>query len=233
MVQVQSKFGEDLEETKRKLIAAEIGHSKTKISRLRELTGKKTWARTGDIPAIDLFCGCGGASLGMINAGYDILAGLDLAGDALKTYQFNLGNAVRADVRYLPFRGWPDIEIDLLIGCPPCPGFSTMNRSRHKPRYRKQRALLKWFALAVEYLKPKKIFFENIPLARKSSEFRWMVKFLRFETAPPYELWYDILDAADFGVPQRRKRLILIGRRCDEYWMVEVNEHHTRGVINF
>ena len=82
--------------------------------------------------------------------------------------------------------------------------------------------LLQWFALAVEYLKPKAIMFENIPDAKKSIEFLRMVKFLRFETAPPYAVTYDILDAADYGVPQHRRRLILIGLRNDDYFMLEV-----------
>lgn len=184
--------------------------------------GLKKRKRKGKLTAIDLFCGCGGASLGIINAGFDVLAGVDLSGMALSTYQYNLGNAVRADIKHLPFR--VDLEIDLLIGCPPCQGFSRMNKNRETDFYRKQRMLLQYFALAVEYIKPRLIFFENIPEVLKSPEFKAMVKFLRFETAPPYEVWYDVLDAADFGVPQHRRRVILIGKRSDEFWMTKIVE---------
>lgn len=196
------------------------------INQLQECTGNKKGGKRGnktcdidwgpDAPTfIDLFCGCGGASLGCIHAGYNLLCGIDTAKDALATYQYNLGNAIRADVKYLPLR--PGIEPTLVVFCSPCQGFSVGNRMKKdkngnlKPRYRALNRLILFAALAVEYLQPKYIFMENVPLIVKSPEFREMVKFFKFECVPPYDLQWTVLDAANFGVPQHRVRLILVG----------------------
>jgi DNA (cytosine-5)-methyltransferase 1 len=163
---------------------------------------------------IDLFCGCGGASLGLMNAGWNNLCGIDIAKGALLTYQYNLGNAIRADIRHLPLR--EDLRPDLVWGSPPCQGFSRMNCRKHTPKYAKQRKLLLWFALAVEYLQPKIVGFENIPETKRSPEFHEMLRMLKFEIYMPYSVSWKILNFADFGVPQRRHRIILIGIKVDK-----------------
>lgn len=165
--------------------------------------------------AIDLFCGCGGASLGLVKAGYNLLCGIDIGKDALRTYQHNLGNAIRADIRFLPLR--ENLQPFLVWGSPPCPGFSTLNIARHKERYQKQRMLLLWFAIAIEYLQPQRILFENIPNAKNYPEFYEMLRMLKFEIIMPYEITWKILDAADYGVPQHRRRIILVGARKDKF----------------
>lgn len=180
--------------------------------------------------AIDVFCGCGGASLGMYMAGFDLWCGIDLSKDALQTYQYNLGNAIMADAWHLPLR--PNLEPDLLIGCPPCPPFSSAARTqrKHSEKTRKRHAemarLLIAFAGAVQYLNPKTIFFENVPPTMKSLEFKEMCELLQMETFPPYQIEYQILDCADYGVPQHRKRLFLIGKRCDKFFVAEVLPLH-------
>lgn len=163
---------------------------------------------------IDLFCGCGGATLGLIQAGFNHLCGIDIAKDALKTYQFNIGNAIRADVRCLPLR--PDLKPHLVHGSPPCQGFSRMNFHKSKPKYAKQRKLILWFAVAIEYLQPKAISFEMIPDARRYPEFHEMLRMLKFEICMPYSVSWKILNFADFGVPQRRHRIILFGIKVDK-----------------
>jgi DNA (cytosine-5)-methyltransferase 1 len=161
---------------------------------------------------IDLFCGCGGASLGLIQAGYEDLCGIDLSKMALKTYQHNLGNAVMADVRYLPLR--EDLEPTVVWYSPPCQGFSNANSMRKKnPRYRTLNRLMLYAALAIEYLQPKFIIMENVPSTAKSPEFLEMAKFLRFECTSPYSLKWKVLDCADFGVPQHRPRLFMVGAK--------------------
>lgn len=164
---------------------------------------------------IDLFCGCGGASLGFRNAGYELLCGIDLNSDALMTYQHNLGNAIKADVRHLPLRH--GLRPCCVIAGPPCQGFSRMNRFRSNPTYQRQRNLLKWFAVAVKYLEPEMIMFENIPDVQRFPEFKAMVWMLEYDIAPVYCLNYEVLDAADYGVPQHRRRLILVGRKVPSH----------------
>jgi len=125
-------------------------------------------APADDAPTfIDLFCGCGGASLGFIQAGYRHLCGIDMAKDALKTYQYNLGNAIKADVRFLPLR--EGIQPTLVHYSPPCQGFSISNTNKKtkdgklKPKYRFMNRLMLYAALAVEYLQPEFISMENVP----------------------------------------------------------------------
>jgi DNA (cytosine-5)-methyltransferase 1 len=183
--------------------------------------GRKTYDLNSDNPnaptAIDLFCGCGGASLGFVQAGFNVLCGIDLGRDALETYQFNIGNAVMADVRFLPLR--EGIAPKLLHYSPPCQGFSTANTTKKgkdgklKPKYRVMNRLMLYAALAVEYLQPEFISMEEVPLTAKSKEFLEMCFFLRYESTTVYDLQWKILDAADYGVPQHRVRLWLIGRK--------------------
>lgn len=162
---------------------------------------------------VDLFCGCGGVSLGLIQAGYNCLCGIDLARDALKTYQHNIGNAIMADVRFLPLR--ENLQPTVVWGSPPCQGFSRLNSQKRSEHYARQRRLLLWFAVAVEYLQPKAIIFENIPDTKRYPEFHEMLRMLQFEICMPYKVKWEILDAADYGVPQHRRRIILVGFRAD------------------
>ena len=166
--------------------------------------------------AVDLFCGCGGASLGFIQAGYNVLCGIDLDKYALQTYQLNIGGAIKADVRFLPLR--EGLAPTLLHWSAPCQGFSTSNTTKKvkgklKPKYVKLNKLMMWGALAAEQLQPEYISMENVPPAAKSSEFLEMLFFLRYESSTVYDIDWKLLDAADYGVPQHRVRLWLIGRK--------------------
>lgn len=176
---------------------------------------------------VDLFCGCGGATLGYLQAGYVHWCGIDIAIDALQTYEYNLGNSIRADVNYLPLR--PNLQPDVVHGSPPCQPFSKASASRRKQdinglkaRYKKMASLLQAFAKAVVYLAPKAITFENVPLTVKSLEFTEMLRILRWDNGywPAYQYEWQLLNAADFGVPQNRVRVWLIGLRIDEGYVV-------------
>lgn len=165
---------------------------------------------------VDLFCGCGGASLGFIQAGYRHLAGIDLAKDALWTYQHNLGNAICADIRFLPLR--ESLQPTVVHFSPPCQGFSTANTKKKingvlKLRYRSMNRLMLYGALAIEHLQPEFISMENVKSTEKSAEFLEMTFFLRYESSTVYDMTWKVLDAADYGVPQHRERLWLIGRK--------------------
>jgi DNA (cytosine-5)-methyltransferase 1 len=175
--------------------------------------------------AIDLFCGCGGASLGFIQAGFNVLCGIDLADDALKTYQMNIGGAIKADVRFLPLR--EGLAPTLLHWSAPCQGHSTANTKKKvngqlKPKYQRLNKLMLYGALAAELLQPEYISMENVPPAAKSAEFLEMLFFLKFESSTIYDIDWKILDAADYGVPQHRLRLWLIGRQMKIEGMISM-----------
>lgn len=112
---------------------------------------------------LDLYCGCGGFSLGFKNAMPDAeIVGVDLEEDCLKTYHYNgVGQAIRADARHLPIRLEPGY-VDIIIGGPPCEPFTRINRQRRgaaHPLY----DLVLWFLHYVAILQPKAWVMENVP----------------------------------------------------------------------
>jgi DNA (cytosine-5)-methyltransferase 1 len=162
---------------------------------------------------LDLFCGCGGSSLGFKLAAEELglnceIIGVDVDRDACITFQKNrVGQAIQADVRYLPFRIEEGL-FEVIIGCPPCQGFSRM---RSRLGFGDGRnVLIEVFARLVGEFLPIYLMFENVPRAQNSRQYRLLVEYLR---RYGYGFTAKVLDAADYGVPQRRKRLILVASR--------------------
>jgi len=162
--------------------------------------------------AVDLFCGAGGLSHGLRLAGFKILSAVDVDSDACRSYELNHpGVPVHEDdIRKVDGKnlvkpgGSP---LTLLAGCPPCQGFTRLNESsgRHDPR----NSLVIEYARLVEELKPTCIFFENVPgLLRGGSSFfsklQAVLSDLGYLSDP------KVVQLADYGVPQRRRRLIVL-----------------------
>jgi DNA (cytosine-5)-methyltransferase 1 len=174
---------------------------------------KKPVGKSACIRVLDLFCGCGGSSLGFKLAAeelglYPEIIGVDIDRDACITFQKNrVGQAIRADVRRAPFRVQKGL-FNVIIGCPPCQGFTRIGR-RSNPKDPRNK-LVRTFAELVRSLLPEYVLFENVPRVRNSHYYRWLVRRLK---ESGYELESGVVDAADYGVPQRRKRLILIASR--------------------
>ncbi len=176
--------------------------------------------RGADRPtAIDLFCGCGGTTQGLRDAGFRVLGAVD--NDYLATETFRANHPrVRVwldDIRRLSPLAVADAlgiergELDLLAGCPPCQGFSTMRTlngavSVDDPR----NDLLLEFQRFVEALEPKAMMVENVPGLAFDSRFS---SFCARMSELGYVGHHAILDAADYGVPQRRRRLIYLAGR--------------------
>jgi DNA (cytosine-5)-methyltransferase 1 len=169
--------------------------------------------------AIDLFSGCGGLTLGLKMAGFEVLAAVEVDPLSVETYQKNHGEVSvwERDIRQLKVSevkkrlGLWKGELDLLAGCPPCQGFSsirTLNgaRSISDPR----NDLIFEYLRFVEELKPKAIMFENVPGLITDERMIFLRKRLK-------KLGYNgdsgVLNVANFGVPQRRRRMILLGGR--------------------
>ncbi len=169
--------------------------------------------------AIDLFCGVGGMSLGFEQAGFDVVAGFDNEQRHLDTYSVNLpyskarrldlGTASGAVIR--SETGIGDRHIDVVFGGPPCQGFSFIGRrKRNDPRSQ----LLLDFIRLVGELRPSYFAVENVAgiLAKWSKprlkQFLAEAKALGYSVTGP-----DLLNAADFGVPQNRRRAFMIGAR--------------------
>lgn len=169
--------------------------------------------------AIDLFAGCGGMSEGLIEAGFKVVAAVELDPHASKTYRLNHENTelFQTDIRGLSVEDVKDVlsgrRLDLLAGCPPCQGFSSIRRlNRREPVADDRNDLLLEFLRFVEALEPMAIMMENVPGLENYHLFQSMVKRLK-------ELGYNpkhkIVNVANFDVPQRRRRLVLVGSLLD------------------
>lgn len=166
--------------------------------------------------AIDLFAGCGGLTLGLRKAGFKVVGAVEIDALAVGTYRRNHPRVRlwHSDIRKMTA---PAIlralnlnagELDLLAGCPPCQGFSTLRRLNGGRRVRdRQNDLVFDFLRLVRGLRPKAVMLENVPGLLTSTRFPRLKRALR---VLGYEVRIGIKDARYFGVPQRRRRLILL-----------------------
>lgn len=156
---------------------------------------------------IDLFCGCGGLSLGFQNAGYNIVAAFDYWDVALNIYQKNFQHPVyKRDLSDLT--DLSDFEVlhpDIIIGGPPCQDYSTAG---HRDETRGRAVLTISYAKIVEHIRPKYFLMENVAVIEKSETLK-VVNGI-FKNAG-YGLTQLTLDASKCGVPQIRKRYITFG----------------------
>jgi DNA (cytosine-5)-methyltransferase 1 len=169
--------------------------------------------------AVDLFSGCGGLTLGLKRAGFNVTGAMEIDPIAVETYKVNhkrifiwdqdIRTVKVAEVmRKLHIRRG---QLDLLAGCPPCQGFSRMTTLNGPAAARDERNdLALEFLRFVRGLRPRAVMIENVPGLAKDRRIRRVVAALE---GMGYKCTYDILDAADYGVPQRRQRFILLAGR--------------------
>lgn len=172
--------------------------------------------------AIDLFSGCGGLSRGLADAGYRVLAAVEIDRKACETYRANHRDVslLVGDIRevsatkLMRCAGLRKGELDLLAGCPPCQGFSTLRSRNGKTAAADPRNdLIDEFARLALALRPKMIMMENVPALARYEKF---IDFVERLSADGYQVTSKVLDVSDFGVPQRRKRLILSASRVGQ-----------------
>lgn len=171
--------------------------------------------------AIDLFCGCGGLSAGLRDAGFSIVAGIDIEPTYIQTFTKNFpeSESICADVTQLNPKdllaklGLEKGELDLLAGGPPCQGFS-----KNVPRSQRQldsenNKLVKTFLNYCKDIYPKWVLMENVAEMRNSFENHYTNEIVETLTELGYKVIHGVHNAADYGVPQRRKRAFFIARR--------------------
>jgi len=168
------------------------------------------------LTAIDLFAGCGGLTQGLRKAGFRVLGAIENEEKAAATYKLNhpSTHVWVSDIRSVKTRSLSRKlklrkgELDLLAGCPPCQGFSTMRTLNGKYSVRdKRNDLVSEFVRFVEGLRPRAVMMENVPGLVGNSRFR---QFCERLSELGYRGEYHILNAASFRVPQRRRRLIYL-----------------------
>lgn len=160
---------------------------------------------------IDLFSGCGGMSLGFQAAGFDIKAAFDNWSPAADIYASNFDHPIYREDLFAdgPIDIIKKYEPDLIIGGPPCQDFSISGKRTEGKRAN----LTIRFAEIVREIKPTWVVFENVYNIKR---FKTLVEMKQILSDAGYGLSENILDASYFGVPQRRKRYFLIGRRGEE-----------------
>ena len=165
------------------------------------------------IEAVDLFCGVGGLTHGLVKAGINVKAGFDLDPACLYPYEANNpGKFVETDIgvtnadQIASF--FSDSAVSLLAGCAPCQPFSTYSRSGRSAKRGNDWQLLRHFGRLVSEVQPDLVTMENVPQLVQHSVFD---EFL--ENLDGYFVSWSVVDAASHGVPQSRKRLVLIASK--------------------
>ena len=169
---------------------------------------------------VDLYSGCGGASLGFKEAGFKIVAAVDIDHSACETYALNVGlQPIEGDLRYvtgeliLKEAGMKRGEVDVVVGCPPCQGFSSLRRTKKGDSPDDNDDLLMVFAQRIIEIFPRMVIFENVPGIMRGRGRTFLRKFIKELEKHGYFPVGKLLNAANFGVPQHRKRLILLFTR--------------------
>jgi len=179
--------------------------------------GRRRRGTRSTLTAVDLFCGAGGLSEGLRWSGVSVVGAIDIAPLAIKTYRTNHPDTKvwEQDIRrlsptdMLSELGLRPGKLDLLAGCPPCQGFSTLRTHNQSSNVTDSRnGLVAQFARFCEVLKPRSVLMENVPGLGSDRRFQLLAGRL---VRMGYQLTHGVLDAADYGVPQRRRRFVLLG----------------------
>ncbi|MFH4618164.1 DNA cytosine methyltransferase [Vibrio furnissii] len=178
---------------------------------------------------VDLFSGAGGMSAGFEMAGFQVFASIELMEKYAKTHALNFPNSVTlsGDIRDLPpdefgkKTGISPQEPVIIIGGPPCQTFSNIGQSKIKSILNKdikhdpRNYLFKNYLDYVSYFKPDVFVMENVPNLKTKYNGEIFDKILKICAELGYKVNHKILDASHFGVPQKRKRLFIVGNRLN------------------
>ena len=166
---------------------------------------------------VDLFCGAGGLSKGFLDAGFDVVLGVDFDAPALQTFEANHGGAkaMKLDLfehenineikKYLEER---NIKLDVLVGGPPCQGFSLAGKREEDDE---RNILYSAMVKTAKTLKPKVVVLENVPGMLKLYEGKGAKRIMNDFTELGYKMHAQVLYAPNYGVPQIRKRVVFVG----------------------
>lgn len=168
---------------------------------------------------IDIFCGAGGMSLGFESAGFDVVAGIEIdpVHACVHSYNFPQCKMYRKDICEL--KGSDIVNelgaIDVIIGGPPCQGFSLIGKREESDDRNK---LIMEYMRIVDEIKPKYFVMENVSGLTIGYGKSYLERAISFIEEHGYTVVkpYKVLNAADYGVPQTRKRLFLLGARNDQ-----------------
>lgn len=174
------------------------------------------------IAAVDLFCGAGGLTHGLINSNVDVVAGIDIEGSCRYAYEHNNPGAVfiNKDVSELSSEEvaslFPKGAIKLLAGCAPCQPFSTYSQGRDV-RKDKKWPLLYAFSRLIKEVEPELVTMENVPDVTKHEVYQDFVQELE---GLGYSVSAKAVFCPEYGIPQRRKRHVLLASKLGEIGLI-------------
>lgn len=181
--------------------------------------------QTKSFTFIDLFSGCGGLSCGLEMAGHRCLLGVDANKEAIQTFAANHHEAAvyLGDIKKLSEKKLKELlknqKVDMVVGGPPCQGFSTVGRGLVEDE---RNQLFKEFVRIVKVTQPKVILFENVTglVAKKNQPI--LAKIFQYFEKLGYNMDARVLSAEEFGVPEKRRRAIIMGVKGGECIFPEV-----------
>jgi DNA (cytosine-5)-methyltransferase 1 len=178
--------------------------------------------RAKNIEAVDLFCGVGGLTRGVSNTGINVIAGLDIDNTCQFAYEEN-NNAkfILADVGKYDSKEivklYSENSTKILMGCAPCQPFSKLQKGTIEKNHDSKWGLLYAFLTHIKQVQPDIISMENVPELEKEQVF---LDFYNQIKEMGYHIDYKIVDASDYGVPQRRRRLLFLASKLDEIKLI-------------
>lgn len=182
------------------------------------------------IKVVSLFSGGGGLDLGFISEGYDILWAIDNTPNAVQTYKHNIGNHIicedinRIDPQIIP-------RADVVIGGPPCQSFSLAGKRQTEDA----RGQLVWkYIDIISSIKPRAFVFENVTglqSAKNKAGQKILPMLMDAFREIGYTISFRVLNSADYGVPQLRKRIIIVGLQGKEAFEFPKPTHDEQGIV--
>jgi len=192
---------------------------------------KRDSFKNGKVKIVDLFCGIGGLTHGLVLEGFEVVAGVD--NDKSCKYAFEKNNGARfisKDIKRFTakelknlFRG---ASVRILVGCAPCQPYSSLGRRRLS----KKRARERWYPLyrfmkLIKSVKPEIVSMENVPDLSNTQKYAVFGKFVETLKELEYAVAVRTVDASRYGVPQKRQRLVLLASRLGNISLIA--ETHT------
>lgn len=180
------------------------------MTRRKKSSNKQRSRRRSKATVVSLFSGCGGSDAGLHSEGFDVVFANDNVPYAKELYQENLPETDFQCRNVGEIKSFP--SADLLVGCYPCQGFS---QGGARDSGRKVNFLYREFDRALRQIRPRAFIVENVSGMRRT-DFRHLLQnqITRFRMAG-YLVSCDVLNAVDFGVPQERRRIFIVGIRSD------------------
>ena len=165
---------------------------------------------------IDLFAGVGGLSLGFEQAGFDVVLANEYDPEIAIAYQKNHPNTqmIVGDITSLDLNetfGKLSGQIDVIIGGPPCQGFS--QKGQRKTIHDERNFLFKYYVKVVDLVRPQYFLMENVPNLLTAENGYFQKEIIELFSSMGYQLTTGVLNAADYGVPQNRRRAVILGQR--------------------